>query len=255
MRPFHVGGMRFFRKWKSGHDMLWPFLTFRSNKNVPASPCCKSSRQVNLSVQIPTSLLQNLSLLSSSTIIIAYMGKRETKPLSCLVLCNLCSPMKIRCCYSPSRSMLWVLYMLPSMFYMTHGCITEERIALRLIQSTFNEAQYIVPASWGRSDNFCSWERVRCNNDSTRVLDLNFSNMANHTVGGGCLNLNMAIFAAFHELQMLDLSYNYACLEVFDGNDFLHACIHLLFSLLRFCILQGSIVIVCLSEISQGSKA
>ena len=153
--------------------------------------------------------------------------------------CNLCSLMKIRCCYSPSRSMLWVLYMLPSMFYMTHGCITEEGIALRHIRSTFNEAHCIVPASWGRGDNFCSWERVRCNNDSTRVLDLNFSNMENCTTGGGCWNLNKTIFAAFHELQLLDLSYNYACLQDFDGNDFLHACIHFLFSLLRFFILQG----------------
>ena len=200
----------------------------------------QTAKFINLSVQIPTSL-QNLSLLSPSTIIIACMvqeGKQNLWAVSLSQMsCNLCSLMKIRCCYSPSRSMLWVLYMLlPSMFY---GCITEEGIALRHIRSTFNEAHCIVPASWGRGDNFCSWERVRCNNDSTRVLDLNFSNMANHTVGGGCLNLNMAIFAEFHELQMLDLSYNYACLEVFDGNDFLHACIHFLFSLLRFFILQG----------------
>ncbi|OEL30883.1 LRR receptor-like serine/threonine-protein kinase GSO2 [Dichanthelium oligosanthes] len=131
--------------------------------------------------------------------------------------CYSYSPMKIRCCYTPSRTMLWVLYMLPSMFHMACGCIAEERIALRHIQSTLMEARYTVPASWGRSDNCCSWERVRCSNDSTRVLHLNFSSMANFTTAGGCWNLSMVIFSAFRELQMLDLSYNFARLEDFDG--------------------------------------
>ncbi|KAG0523925.1 hypothetical protein BDA96_07G165100 [Sorghum bicolor] len=115
--------------------------------------------------------------------------------------------------------MLWVLYIISmSMFYfyMICGCIVEERIALIHIRSTL-EKRYTVPISWKQSDNCCSWERVRCNN-STRVLDLNFSKIkVNSTTRGECWNLNMAIFSAFHELQLLDLSYNQACLQSFDG--------------------------------------
>jgi hypothetical protein len=126
-------------------------------------------------------------------------------------------PMKISC-YPPLRTMLWVLCIISmSVFYTICGCIVEERIALIHIRSTL-EKRYTVPASWKQSDNCCSWERIRCNN-STRALDLNFSKMTvNSTTGGGCWNLNMTIFSAFHELQLLDLSYNQACLQSFDGN-------------------------------------
>jgi hypothetical protein len=136
--------------------------------------------------------------------------------------------MKI-CCCPPLRTMLWVLYIISmSMFYfyMICGCIVEERIALIHIRSTL-EKRYTVPISWKQSDNCCSWERVRCNN-STRVLDLNFSKIkVNSTTRGECWNLNMAIFSAFHELQLLDLSYNQACLQSFDGNLLLSICNYL----------------------------
>jgi hypothetical protein len=58
------------------------------------------------------------------------------------------------------------------MFYMAGGCVVEERIALMRIRSLLVEANSEVPASWGRSDDCCSWERVTCNN-STRVSGLN----------------------------------------------------------------------------------
>lgn len=101
------------------------------------------------------------------------------------------------------------------MFYMICGSIVEETTALIHIRSRL-EGRYSVPASWKQSDDCCSWERVRCNN-GRRVVDLNLSDLRlkYSTTGGGCWNLNLAIFSAFHELQQLDLSYNQACLQSF----------------------------------------
>lgn len=115
------------------------------------------------------------------------------------------------------RTMLWVLHII-LMSPMICGSIVEETTALIHIRSTL-EGRYSVPASWKQSDDCCSWERVRCNN-GRRVVDLNLSDLRlkYSTTGGGCWNLNLAIFSAFHELQQLDLSYNQACLQSFDGN-------------------------------------
>ncbi|KAG2621870.1 hypothetical protein PVAP13_3NG301300 [Panicum virgatum] len=125
------------------------------------------------------------------------------------------------CCF-PLGTMLWVLCVLQFMFHMAGGCAIEERIALMRIRSSLVEANSEVPASWGRSDDCCSWERVRCNN-STRVSGLNLDSVyqrKDHTivpVGGPCWNLNLTIFSSFHELQQLDLFWNSACLHNFDG--------------------------------------
>uniref|UniRef100_K3Z3Q7 Leucine-rich repeat-containing N-terminal plant-type domain-containing protein n=1 Tax=Setaria italica TaxID=4555 RepID=K3Z3Q7_SETIT len=126
---------------------------------------------------------------------------------------------------------LWVLSILEFMFYMAGGCVVEERTALMRIRSSLVEANSsrAPPASWGQSDDCCSWERVTCNN-STRVsaLDLyeiyviqsNYSteeDQANFGAEGGCWNLNLTILSSFHELLVLDLSWNSACLRNFDG--------------------------------------
>jgi len=122
--------------------------------------------------------------------------------------------------------MLWVLCVLQFMFHMAGGCAIEERIALMRIRSSLVEAKSEeVPASWGRSDDCCSWERVRCNN-STRVSGLNLHPVYRRKdpsfikiwYGGPCVrNLNLTVFSSFHELQQLDLSWNFACLQNFDG--------------------------------------
>jgi len=94
------------------------------------------------------------------------------------------------------------------------------------IRSLLVEANSEVPASWGRSDDCCSWKWVRCNN-STRVSGLNLDSVY-HTkdqnclfameLGGPCCwNLNLTVFSSFHELQQLDFSLNAACLQNFDG--------------------------------------
>lgn len=115
-------------------------------------------------------------------------------------------------------SMFWVLCMLQFMFYITCGCVAEERIALIHIRSSLIKANYNVPASWGQIDDCCSWERVTCNNDSARVSNLDLSSLlggSNYT--GECWNLDLTIFSTFKELQLLDLSWNWARFQNLDG--------------------------------------
>ena len=115
--------------------------------------------------------------------------------------------------------MLWVLCVLQLqfMFHMTGGCAIEERIALMRIRSSLVEANSEVPASWGRSDDCCSWERVRCNK-GTRVSGLNLDSLC-QTEGW---NLNLTIFSSFHELQQLDLFSNSAyLLDLFSNSAYL----------------------------------
>ena len=122
-------------------------------------------------------------------------------------------------CYFPLGTMLWVLCILQFMLHMAGGCAIEERIALMRIRSSLVEANSEqVLASWGRSDDCCSWERVRCNN-STRVSGLNLDSVYVYQtcVRDPCWNLNLTIFSSFHELQQLDLFSNSACLQNFDG--------------------------------------
>ncbi|XP_039840036.1 receptor-like protein 15 [Panicum virgatum] len=130
-------------------------------------------------------------------------------------------------CYFPLGTMLWVLCVLQFMSHMAGGCVIEERIALMRIKSLLLEANSEVLASWGHSDDCCSWERVRCNN-STRVSGLNLDYVYQRkdyrtmvTIGGPCWNLNLTIFSSFHELQQLDLFSNSACLQNFDGLQYL----------------------------------
>ncbi|KAL6651513.1 hypothetical protein ACP70R_010438 [Stipagrostis hirtigluma subsp. patula] len=124
--------------------------------------------------------------------------------------------------YFPLGTMLWVLCVLQSMFYITSGCVVEERTALMGIRSSLVEANSQVPASWGGGDDCCSWEGVICNGNSTRVSDLNlfsiYASQANSTTEGGySWNLNLVLFSSFHELQLLDLSSNHACIQNFSG--------------------------------------
>ena len=116
-------------------------------------------------------------------------------------------------CYFPMVTMLWVLCVLQFIFHMpvASGCNVKERIALMRIRSSLVEANSEVPASWGRSDDCCSWERVRCNK-GTRVSGLNLDSLC-QTEGW---NLNLTIFSSFHELQQLDLFWNWAYLQNFE---------------------------------------
>ncbi|CAL4898148.1 unnamed protein product [Urochloa decumbens] len=113
--------------------------------------------------------------------------------------------------------MLWVLSILLFMFYMACGCVVEERIALMHVISSFPEVGSDLPDSWGRSDDCCSWERVKCNN-GTRVSGLDLSTVyQSRTLSGLMWNLDLTVFSSFHELEQLDLYWNSASLQNFDG--------------------------------------
>ncbi|KAM0861831.1 hypothetical protein ACQ4PT_045619 [Festuca glaucescens] len=86
-----------------------------------------------------------------------------------------------------------------------------------------------VPSSWEHGDDCCSWERITCDNSTRRILRLDLSQIyqSNSAYGSDgstsveeeapCWNLNMTIFSSFRELQLLDFSGNYACLQNFNG--------------------------------------
>ncbi|KAJ1273053.1 hypothetical protein BS78_06G250700 [Paspalum vaginatum] len=118
-------------------------------------------------------------------------------------------------CSFQLKTMLWVLCMLQSMFYLTCGCVAEERLALMHLRSSLMEVTSDVPDSWGQSHDCCSWERVTCNNHTARVSALELFGL--HDSESQCWNLNLTIFSQFHELEQLDLGDNSACLQNFDG--------------------------------------
>ncbi|CAN6236451.1 unnamed protein product [Urochloa humidicola] len=120
------------------------------------------------------------------------------------------------CCYFPLRTMLCVLCITQSMVYVTSGCIPEEKAALMLIRSSLMEANPQVPDSWGQSDDCCSWYGVKCNKNA-RVSELELAGSSIYEFSGCWGNLNLSIFSPFHELQLLDLSSNSACLQNLDG--------------------------------------
>ncbi|KAL6651512.1 hypothetical protein ACP70R_010437 [Stipagrostis hirtigluma subsp. patula] len=123
-------------------------------------------------------------------------------------------------------------------FYMTCGCVDEDRIALLRLRSSLVEGDVKFPASWGRSDDCCSWERVRCNEDSARISHLNLSQI--HYLDlfpqPDCpWHVNLMLFSSLHELQLLDLSWNAACLGNFSGLQGL--------PMLRYLNLSGNVLI------------
>jgi len=119
------------------------------------------------------------------------------------------------------QTMLCILCTLHSMFHMACGCVAEERIALMHVRSSLVKADSIVPDSWGQSGDCCSWERVTCDGKVPRVSGLDLSSMyapqGNSITGSECWKLNLTVFSLFRQLQLLDLSWNHACLQNLDG--------------------------------------
>ncbi|VAH37932.1 unnamed protein product [Triticum turgidum subsp. durum] len=99
------------------------------------------------------------------------------------------------------------------MLTLSSGCFVEERAALLDIRSSLIRAHSpIALDSWGKDgDDCCSWERVKCNNTTQRVSHLDLSSVYFTMDVDDRWYLNFTVFSAFHELQYLDLSYNYQC--------------------------------------------
>ncbi|KAM3372792.1 hypothetical protein ACQJBY_019596 [Aegilops geniculata] len=132
--------------------------------------------------------------------------------------------------FLPWVCLLLVLCVVHSMLPSSSGCLTEERAALMDISSWFMSANSEVPSSWGHGDDCCSWEGITCDNSTQRILGLDLSylyqeipirnsdgSMSFKSMEVACWNLNLTIFSSFRELQLLDFSLNFACLQNFDG--------------------------------------
>ncbi|KAM0861830.1 hypothetical protein ACQ4PT_045619 [Festuca glaucescens] len=132
-------------------------------------------------------------------------------------------------CYLPWGCLFLVLCIVYSRFPSSSGCIMEERAALMDISYWIMSIKSEVPSSWEHGDDCCSWERITCDNSTRRILRLDLSQIyqSNSAYGSDgstsveeeapCWNLNMTIFSSFRELQLLDFSGNYACLQNFNG--------------------------------------
>uniref|UniRef100_A0A8R7P9L3 Leucine-rich repeat-containing N-terminal plant-type domain-containing protein n=2 Tax=Triticum urartu TaxID=4572 RepID=A0A8R7P9L3_TRIUA len=96
----------------------------------------------------------------------------------------------------------------------------EERAALMDIRSWLVNAESKVPSSWGDGGDCCSWERITCDNTTHRVSHLNLFQIYQENLQYSedeCPNLNLTIFSSFRELQLLNFSGHYACLQNFEG--------------------------------------
>uniref|UniRef100_A0A0D3G0X3 non-specific serine/threonine protein kinase n=1 Tax=Oryza barthii TaxID=65489 RepID=A0A0D3G0X3_9ORYZ len=104
----------------------------------------------------------------------------------------------------------------------SHGCFVEERTALMDIGSSLTRSNGTAPRSWGRGDDCCLWEHVKCSNITGRVSHLYFSNLyASDEVldahGHSFWRFDTTVFSSFPELQFLDLSMNNATFQSWDG--------------------------------------
>uniref|UniRef100_A0A8I6XJP1 Leucine-rich repeat-containing N-terminal plant-type domain-containing protein n=1 Tax=Hordeum vulgare subsp. vulgare TaxID=112509 RepID=A0A8I6XJP1_HORVV len=124
--------------------------------------------------------------------------------------------------FLPWRSLsLTVLFLLlQSKLHLSSGCFVEERAALLDIQSSLRRAHSLRSAldSWGQEvDDCCSWDLVKCNNGTQRVSHLDLSLVYFPGDVDDRWYLNLTVFSAFHELQYLDLSYNYQSSLSWEG--------------------------------------
>ncbi|KAL3748526.1 hypothetical protein ACJRO7_009721 [Eucalyptus globulus] len=89
------------------------------------------------------------------------------------------------------------------------GCLEEERNALLGIKAAFNNSGGFTLSSWrdGNGSNCCGWERVVCDNTTSRVACLYLNNTQNPFVGAWVINASL--FLPLEELQVLDLSDNH----------------------------------------------
>ena len=107
--------------------------------------------------------------------------------------------------------MLLALFTLVGEWYgRCDGCLEEERIGLLEIKSLIDpdgfSLRYWVDSKEDISD-CCEWGRIKCDNTTRRVIELNLFGVRPVKSLGGWV-LNASLFLPFKELQSLDLSLN-----------------------------------------------
>ncbi|XP_044968263.1 receptor-like protein 15 [Hordeum vulgare subsp. vulgare] len=122
-------------------------------------------------------------------------------------------------CFPWGSLPLVTFLLLQTMVQLSSACSMEERAVLMDIRSSLRRAHSMVsPDLWGHDDDeCCSWKTVTCNNSTRRVTHLDLSLIYAPTDAGYYWYLNLSVFSAFHELQSLDLSFNYGCSLSFEG--------------------------------------
>ncbi|KAI4967974.1 hypothetical protein ZWY2020_006872 [Hordeum vulgare] len=123
-------------------------------------------------------------------------------------------------CFPWGSLPLVTFLLLQSMVQLSSACSMEERAVLMDIRSSLRRAHSMVsPDLWGHDDDeCCSWKTaVTCNNSTRRVTHLDLSLIYAPTDAGHYWYLNLSVFSAFHELQSLDLSFNYGCSLSFEA--------------------------------------
>ncbi|RWR73556.1 putative LRR receptor-like serine/threonine-protein kinase [Cinnamomum micranthum f. kanehirae] len=92
-------------------------------------------------------------------------------------------------------------------FYKSHGCLEEERVHLLQIKDSINysHGSYLDEDWVGK--NCCNWSGIQCNSSSSRVIAIYLSEIREERLG--LWYPNASLFAAFKELEELDLEKNH----------------------------------------------
>ncbi|RWR74188.1 LRR receptor-like serine/threonine-protein kinase GSO1 [Cinnamomum micranthum f. kanehirae] len=97
-------------------------------------------------------------------------------------------------------------------FYRSYGCLEEERTHLLQIKDSINYRHgYSLDEDWV-GKNCCNWSGIECNSSSSRVISIHLSLFPYSSIREERLGLwcpNVSLFAAFKELEELDLSGNH----------------------------------------------
>ncbi|XP_011009849.1 PREDICTED: probable LRR receptor-like serine/threonine-protein kinase At4g36180 isoform X3 [Populus euphratica] len=84
------------------------------------------------------------------------------------------------------------------------GCLDEERIALLQLKDSLNYPNGTSLPSWIEADaNCCSWERIKCDSSTGRVIALHLEETRNEVLGDWYLNTSL--FLPFQQLNALAL--------------------------------------------------
>ena len=93
------------------------------------------------------------------------------------------------------------------------GCWEQEKAALLQLKASINSTADIdYLQTWNstnKNSDCCDWERVKCNNTTGRIIQLDLSWVISWSREDWCLNASL--FLPFEELQYLDLSDNGIC--------------------------------------------
>ncbi|GJN01535.1 hypothetical protein PR202_ga18809 [Eleusine coracana subsp. coracana] len=125
--------------------------------------------------------------------------------------------------WGSSLSLLLCVLPFTLRMFSSSACFVEERSALMYIKSSLISVHaQMLPDSWGRGDDCCTWERVVCNNSTRRISRLDLSWIywsSSMSTADDRWYLNFTVFSAFHDLEFLDLSWNSPTLISLEGSD------------------------------------